>query len=73
MEHHRISLMNSIFMEKRAKKAAGIPREMILRANFVLGPIDLEKVLTEVREFYKKEALFYSKNDEVAAEKLLEI
>lgn len=56
-----------------AKKAAGIPREMILRANFVLGPIDLEKVLTEVREFYKKEALFYSKNDEEAAKKLLSI
>jgi two-component system response regulator PilR (NtrC family) len=59
-------------MVTAAKKAAGIPKELNLRANFVLGPMNLEKVLDEVRTFFKKEALFYAKNDEEAAKKLLE-
>lgn len=54
-----------------ARKAAGIPREFILRPNFMLGPIDLESILEEVRKFYKREALLYTKNDEEAALKLL--
>jgi two-component system response regulator PilR (NtrC family) len=59
-------------MVTAAKKAAGIPRELNLRANFILGPMNLEKILDEVRLFFKKEALFYAKNDEEAAKKLLE-
>ena len=58
-------------MLSAAKKAAGIPRELNLRANFILGPINLEQILNEVRIFFKKEALFYTKNDEEAAKKLL--
>jgi hypothetical protein len=58
-------------MLSAAKKAAGIPREMILRTNFILGPVDLEKILNDVRDFYRKEALFYTKNDDEAAKKLL--
>ncbi len=54
-----------------ARKAAGVPRELVLRANFMLGSIDLEKILDDVRAFYKREALLYSKNDEEAAKKLL--
>ena len=59
-------------MISAAKKHAGIPREMILRANFILGPMNLKKVLDDVTAFYKKEALFYTKDDEEAAKKLLE-
>ncbi len=58
-------------MVAAARKAAGIPREFILRPNFMLGPVDLEKVLEEVRSFYRREAMLYAKNDEQAAEKLL--
>jgi two-component system response regulator PilR (NtrC family) len=54
-----------------ARKAAGIPRELTLRTNFIMGPMDLEKILQEVREFYKREAMLYTKNDEEAAKKLL--
>ena len=53
------------------RKAAGMPREMVLRPNFILGPIELEKILDDVRAFYKREALLYTKNDEIKAEKLL--
>jgi two-component system response regulator PilR (NtrC family) len=59
-------------MISAAKKQAGIPREMILRANFIVGPMNLQKVLDDVTAFFKKEALFYTKDDEVAAKKLLE-
>jgi two-component system response regulator PilR (NtrC family) len=55
------------------RKAAGVPREFILRPHFMLGPIDLEKILQDVRDFYKKEALLYTKNDEAEANKLLGI
>jgi two-component system response regulator PilR (NtrC family) len=58
-------------MVASARKAAGIPRELTLRANFIMGPVDLEKVLQEVRAFYKREAMLYTKNDEEAAKKLL--
>ena len=54
-----------------AKKQAGVPREMVLRPNFILGPVDLEKVLEDVRQFYKREALLVSKNDEEKAKQLL--
>jgi len=54
-----------------ARKAAGVPRELTLRSNFIMGPMDLEKVLGEVRDFYKREAMLYTKNDEEAANKLL--
>jgi len=52
------------------RKAQGVPRELVLRANFMMGPVDLEKVLNEVRAFYHREALIYAKNDEKAAEVL---
>ena len=54
-----------------ARKAAGIPRELTLRSNFIMGAMDLEKVLQEVRDFYKREAMLFTKNDEEAAKKLL--
>ncbi len=54
-----------------ARKAAGIPRELTLRANFIMGPMDVEKVLQEVKDFYRREAMLYTKNDEQAAKKLL--
>jgi two-component system response regulator PilR (NtrC family) len=54
-----------------ARKAAGIPRELILRANFALGPVKLDEVYAEVKKFYEREALLYSKNDSEAAKKLL--
>ncbi len=58
-------------MVAAARKAAGIPREMTLRPNFMLGPIELEKVLEDVRNFYRREALLYTKNNEEEAKKLL--
>ena len=58
-------------MVAAARKLAGVPREMTLRPNFMMGAVDLEKVLQEVREFYKREAMLYTKNDEEAAKKLL--
>jgi DNA-binding NtrC family response regulator len=58
-------------MVHAVRKAAGVPRELVLRANFALGPVDLEKVLDEVRLFYKKEALIYTTNDETLAETLI--
>ncbi len=54
-----------------ARKVSDIPRELLLKANFTMGPVDLEKILDEVRSFYHREALLYSKNDEVIAKKLL--
>ena len=53
------------------RKASGVPRELVLRANFMLGPIDLEAIQKSVHEFYKREALLYTKNNEAAAELLL--
>ncbi len=58
-------------MVHAVRKAAGVPRELVLRANFMMGPVDLERILDEVRTFYKKEALIYTKNDEAQAESLL--
>ncbi len=54
-----------------ARKAAAVPRELVLKANFIMGPVDLEKIVEEVRSFYHREALLYSKNDESEANKLL--
>jgi two-component system response regulator PilR (NtrC family) len=53
------------------RKLSGIPREMILRANFMMGAIDLEKILADVRAFYLREAMLYTKNDPEAAKKLV--
>ena len=58
-------------MVAAARKMAGVPREMILRPNFMLGAVELEQVLEEVRAFYKREALLYTKNDEEKAKELL--
>ena len=44
---------------------------MVLRPNFILGPVDLEKIDYDVRQFYKREALLFAKNDEEKAKKLL--
>ncbi len=53
------------------RKAAGVPRELVLRPNFMLGSVDLEEILDQVRKFYHREALLYTKSDEAAAQKLL--
>jgi two-component system response regulator PilR (NtrC family) len=58
-------------MVAAARKQAGMPREMVLRPNFMLGPVELEKVLDDVRAFYKREALLYTKNDEEKAKEIL--
>jgi two-component system response regulator PilR (NtrC family) len=58
-------------MVAAAKKAAGLPKELTLRANFLAGPIDLEKVLQLVRDFYVKEAMFFAKNKIDEANQLL--
>ncbi|MBS1959636.1 MAG: sigma-54-dependent Fis family transcriptional regulator [Bdellovibrionales bacterium] len=60
-------------MVAAARKQANQPRELTLRANFMAGVIDLEKVLDQVRTFYKKEALLYTKDNEDEAKKLLGI
>ena len=52
------------------RRAQGVPRELTLRANFSLGPIDLEAVIKEVRAFYEREALIFAKNDSEAAKSL---
>ena len=53
------------------RKAQGTPRELTLRANFMMGPVDLDEVLEQVRKFYEKEALLYAKNDPALASKLV--
>ncbi len=53
------------------RKLSGVPREMILRANFMMGPIDLEKIIQDVRDFYEREANLYSKGNKEEAAKLL--
>lgn len=53
------------------RKLSGIPREMILRANFMMGPMDLEKIIEDVRAFYEREANLYSKGNKDEAAKLL--
>jgi len=58
-------------MVHAVRKAAGVPRELVLRANFAMGPVDLEAVFEAVRAFYRKEAMIYAKNNEALAESLL--
>ena len=53
------------------RKAAGVPRELVLRAQFALGAIDIDQIQQSVYDFYKREALLYTKNNEEAALKLL--
>ena len=53
------------------RKLSGIPREMIIRANFMMGPVDLEKIVQDVRDFYRREALLYSKGNIEEADKLV--
>jgi hypothetical protein len=36
-----------------------------------MGPVDLEKVVSEVRAFYEREALLFAKNDVAKASALL--
>lgn len=60
-------------MVAAAKKAANQPRELTLRANFMAGPIDLEKILDQVRAFYRKEAMLYTKSNDDEADRLLGI
>ena len=54
-----------------AKKAANTARELVLKANFIAGPVDLEKVIGEVKAFYEKEALLFSGGDQAKAKSLL--
>jgi len=54
-----------------ARKAAGLPKELILRADFSMGPLDLEKVVSEVRAFYEREALLFAKNYAAKASAIL--
>jgi transcriptional regulator with PAS, ATPase and Fis domain len=53
-----------------ARKAAGLPKELILRADFSMGPVDLEKVVSEVRAFFEREALLFAKSDAAKASAL---
>jgi len=54
-----------------ARKAAGVPRELILRANFALGPVQMDEIMAQVKKFYEREALLFAKNDELKAKELL--
>jgi two-component system response regulator PilR (NtrC family) len=58
-------------MVAAARKAANQPRELTLKANFMAGGVDLEAILQQVRTFYKKEALLYTKDNEAEALRLL--
>jgi DNA-binding NtrC family response regulator len=54
-----------------ARKATGAPKELVLRADFSVGPVDLEAVLSEVGKFYEREASLYAKGDATLAATLL--
>jgi two-component system response regulator PilR (NtrC family) len=54
-----------------ARKELGKPRELVLKADFSLGPVELESVLEQVRDFFRKEASVYAKGDPSLASKLL--
>lgn len=46
-----------------ARKELGKPRELILKADFSLGPIQLSEVIRQVEEFYMREAMLVLKGD----------
>lgn len=50
-----------------ARKELGKPRELVLKADFSLGPVDLQDVISQVRRYYLSEALIYTKQDEEQA------
>jgi two-component system response regulator PilR (NtrC family) len=54
-----------------ARKETGKPREFVLKADFSLGPIELEPVLEQVREYYRKEALLFAKGNPEVIRKIL--
>ncbi len=53
------------------RKELGKPRELVLKADFSLGPVDMKEVLGQVTEFFQKQALIYTKGDQAQAEGLL--
>jgi two-component system response regulator PilR (NtrC family) len=58
-------------MVHAARKALAEPKELLLKPNFALGPVDLEEKLLEVRAFFEREALLYSGGDTEKARALL--
>ena len=58
-------------MVHAVRKAESGPRDLVLRPNFSLGPVNLDEVFNVVREFYTKEALLYSGGDSARAAALL--
>ncbi len=54
-----------------ARKELGKPRELILRADFSLGPIELDPILEQVRMFYKNEASVFAKGNQEIIGKIL--
>jgi two-component system response regulator PilR (NtrC family) len=54
-----------------ARKEQGKARELVLRADFSLGPVELEPVLQQVREFYQREAAVFAKGNAELASKLV--
>lgn len=60
-------------MVTAVRKLSGMPKEMVVRANFLMGPLDLKQMTIEVQTFLKTQALLYAKGDQKEAAKLLSI
>ncbi len=54
-----------------ARKELGKPRELVLKADFSLGPVDLNEIFSQVRRFYRHEALVFSAQDSGKADALV--
>jgi two-component system response regulator PilR (NtrC family) len=54
-----------------ARKEAGKPRELVLKADFSLGPVNMTEVLEQVRAFFLQEALVFVKNDSAKIDEIL--
>jgi DNA-binding NtrC family response regulator len=54
-----------------ARKEAGKPRELILKPDFTLGPVQMDEIMEQVRAFYLAQALVYTKGDPERAQDLL--
>jgi len=58
-------------MITEVRKVKNQPRQLVLKANFAAGPIELSKMLKEVTEFFEREALIYTKGDTTKVSKIL--
>ncbi len=54
-----------------ARKEAGKLRELVLKADFTLGPVEMAEVIEQVRAFYRAQALVFAKGDPERALELI--